>query len=217
MRRLVPTGKMHADEVPTDVPLVRGLLAVQFPQWAALPVKPVPSWGTDNALYRLGDDMVVRLPRRQQNTAQLEKERRWLPSLAPLLPLAIPVPLAVGEPAKGYPFAWSVYPWLEGETATLERIADLGQAATDLAHFVAALQRFDPTDGPPPGAHNSFRGVPLATRDEATRTAIASLGATINVGAVTSAWEAALRAPEWPRRPVWIHGDLDSRNLLVEE
>ena len=207
---------MHADEVPTDVPLVRGLFAAQFPQWAALPVEPVPSWGTDNALYRLGGDLAVRLPRREVNTEPLDKERRWLPRLAPLLPLAIPVPLAVGEPADGYPFTWSVYSWLEGETATVERVADLGQAATDLAQFLGALQRFDPTDGPPPGAHNWFRGLPLATMDEATRAAIRSLGETIDVGAVTAAWEAALQAPEWQHPPVWIHGDLDARNLLVE-
>ena len=208
--------KMHADEVDTDAALVGRLLAEQFPQWAGRPIEPVPSPGTDNALYRLGDDMVVRLPRRQVDIERLEKERRWLPRLAPLLSLAIPIPLAIGEPGEDYPFAWSIYSWLEGETATVERIADLGQAATDLAQFVAALQHVDPRDGPPPGEHNSFRGVPLAARDESTRTAIASLGGMIDIGSVTAAWEAALRAPEWRRPPVWIHGDLDCRNLLVE-
>jgi aminoglycoside phosphotransferase (APT) family kinase protein len=207
---------MHADEVDTDAALVRRLLASQFPDWADLPIELVSFFGTDNAIYRLGTDMAVRLPRRQHNAAQLDKERRWLPRLAPLLPLAVPVPLAVGEPADGFPFAWSIYSWLEGETATAERIDDLGRAATDPAQFVAALQRVDPTEGPPPGAHNSFRGVPLATRDESTRAAIASLGGTIDAGAVTAAWDAALRAPEWRRAPVWIHGDLDARNLLVE-
>ncbi|MBA2461835.1 MAG: aminoglycoside phosphotransferase family protein [Actinobacteria bacterium] len=213
----MPAEKMHADEVDTDAALVGRLLTAQFPEWADLPIERVRSAGTDNTIYRLGKDMAVRLPRRQKNTGQLEKERQWLPRLAPLLPLAIPVPLAVGEPADGYPFTWSIYPWLKGETATVERIADLGQAATDLAQFVAALQRVDPTDGPPPGEHNSFRGVPLATRDESTRAAITSLGGTIDVAAVTRAWEAALRAPEWRRAPVWIHGDLDARNMLVEK
>jgi len=208
--------KMHAHEVDTHAALVGRLLAEQFPQWAGRPIEPVPSPGTDNALYRLGDDMVVRLPRRQVDTERLEKERRWLPRLAPLLPLAIPIPLAIGEPGEDYPFAWSIYSWLEGETATVERIADLGQAATDLAQFVAALQHVDPREGPPPGEHNSLRGVPLAARDESTRTAIASLGGMIDIGSVTAAWEAALRAPEWRRPPVWIHGDLDCRNLLVE-
>jgi aminoglycoside phosphotransferase (APT) family kinase protein len=217
MRRLMLTGKMHADEVDIDVSLVGRLLAAQFPQWAALPIEPVPSAGTDNALYRLGDDMVVRLPRRERTSGTLEKERRWLPTLAPLLPLGVPVPLADGMPAEGYPFEWSVYRWLKGENATMERVTDLSQLATDLAQFVAALQQIDPTGGPSPGEHNFFRGVPLATRDAPTRAAIVSLRGAIDVGAVTTAWESALRSPEWEHPPVWIHGDLDSRNLLVEE
>ena len=206
---------MHADEVETDVSLVGRLVAAQFPQWAELPIEPVRFRGTDNALYRLGDEMVVRLPRIQRATLALDKERRWLPKLAPLLPLAVPVPLAKGTPADDYPWEWSVYGWLEGETATVEPIADLGQAAADLTGFIIALQRVDPGNGPGPGEHNGFRGEPLAARDAAVRTAIASLGDEIDVGGVTAAWEAALRAPLWQRPPVWIHGDLDSRNLLV--
>jgi aminoglycoside phosphotransferase (APT) family kinase protein len=213
----MPAEKMHADEVDTDAALVGRLLAEQFPHWADLPIEPVRPFGTDNALYRLGDDMVARLPRRERTSRTLEKESQWLPRLHPLLPLAVPVPLAKGLPAEGYPFAWSVYSWLKGEDVTIERITDLGQLATDLARFVAALQRIDPAGGPAPGEHNFFRGVPLRMRDEATRAAIASLSATIDVGAVTAAWEAALQAPEWERPPVWIHGDLDPRNLLVEE
>jgi aminoglycoside phosphotransferase (APT) family kinase protein len=213
----MPAEKMHADEVDTDAALVGRLLAAQFPHWAGLPVEPVRPVGTDNALYRLGDDMVVRLPRRERTTGTLERERRWLPKLAPLLPLAVPIPLAEGMPADGYPFAWSVYSWLEGENATVERVTDLRRLATDLAQFIAALQRIDPTGGPPPGEHNFFRGEPLARRDEATRASITALGAAIDVGAVTAAWEAALRAPGWERRPVWIHGDLDARNLLVRD
>jgi aminoglycoside phosphotransferase (APT) family kinase protein len=208
--------RMHVDEVDLSDDLVRQLVTRQFPQWADLPIEPVFPRGTDNALYRLGDDMVVRLPRRPRTSVTLEKEREWLPRLAGYLPLAVPVPLAEGMPAQGYPFAWSVYGWLKGENATIERIADLGQAAIDLAQFVAALQRIDPTGGPPPGEHNFFRGVPLAKRNDVTRASIASLGATIDAAAVTEAWEVALSAPEWKRTPVWIHGDLDSRNLLVE-
>jgi aminoglycoside phosphotransferase (APT) family kinase protein len=209
-------AKMHADEVETDASLVRRLLAAQFPRWAELPVELVPDWGTDNALYRLGGDMVVRLPRVERTTATMDKELRWLPKLAPLLPLATPVPLGVGRPGEGYPFVWAVYSWLEGETATAERVADLDRAAIDLARFVAALQGIDATDAPQPGPHNVWRGVPLATRDDSTRAAITSLGDRIDAGAVTAAWEAALRPPEWQRAPVWIHGDLDARNLLVE-
>lgn len=134
---------MHVDEVCTDATLVARLLAAQFPRWADLPIAPVPSSGTDNALYRLGDDMVVRLPRIEGSAGQVHKEHNWLPRLAPHLPLAIPVPLAKGEPGEGYPWHWSVYQWLEGHNATMERIADPRQAATDLAHFIAALWRID--------------------------------------------------------------------------
>lgn len=112
--------KMHADEVDIDVSLVGRLLAAQFPGWADLPLEPVRSAGTENALYRLGNDKVVRLPRIPGATEPAEKEHLWLPRLGTLLPLAIPVPLAKGTSAEGYPWHWSVYGWLEGETATLE-------------------------------------------------------------------------------------------------
>jgi aminoglycoside phosphotransferase (APT) family kinase protein len=207
---------MHADEVDTDRSLVGRLLAAQFPAWAALPIEHVPSSGTDNALYRLGDDMVVRLPRRKRPMEALAKELLWLPRLAPHLPLAVPVPLADGMPAQGYPFEWSVYRWLSGDDATIGRVTDCGEFAIDLAEFIAALHRIDPTGGPPPGEHNVFRGEPLARRDAATRSAIVSFGDSIAVDAVSSVWDSALRAPDWEHAPVWIHGDLDSRNLLVE-
>src|SRR5688500_18661206 len=123
--------KMHADEVVTDASLVSRLLTAQFPHWANLPIEPVRSAGTDNAIYRLGDDMAVRLPRIQWAIGQVDKEWQWLPKLAPHLPLAIPVPLAKGIPAEGYPWEWGVYRWLEGENATLDRIADPHRAAID--------------------------------------------------------------------------------------
>ena len=129
--------RMHADEVDVEAPLVRGLLETQFPQWADLPLEPVLPRGTDNALYRLGDEMVARLPRTERTSTRLKKERRWLPRIAPLLPLAVPRPLAEGTPADDYPFAWSVYRWLNGENATLDRIADEKQLALDLAEFGA--------------------------------------------------------------------------------
>jgi aminoglycoside phosphotransferase (APT) family kinase protein len=208
---------MHADELDIDVGLVRRLLAAQFPHWAELPIEPVYPRGTDNALYRLGDDMVARLPRQAMKSATLQKERRWLSNLGPLLPIAVPLPLAEGMPTEEYPSEWSVYRWLEGKDAVTEPIADERQLASDLADFIAALQRIDTAGGPTPSAQNFGRGAPLATRDEATRTAIAALGDAIDVRAVTAAWETALAAPEWDRPPVWIHGDLDSRNLLVKE
>ncbi len=210
-------GKMHVDEVDINVALVRQLLAAQFPQWADLPITPVHSSGTDNAIYRLGSDMAVRLPRIEQATGQVDKEQQFLPRLAPYLPLAIPVPFALGRPSEGYPWHWSVYQWLEGENATSERIADLGEAARDLAHFVTALQRIDPTGGPPPGVHNFFRGVPLSTRDAQTRAAIAELSGMLDTSAVITAWDAALQAPAWYGPPVWLHGDLSPLNLLVQQ
>jgi aminoglycoside phosphotransferase (APT) family kinase protein len=207
---------MHADEVNTDVSLVRRLLGAQFPEWADLAIEPVASAGTDNAIYRLGEDMAVRMPRVDWAVGQVDKEQRWLPELAAPLPLAIPVPLGKGVPAEGYPWNWSVCRWLEGENATSERLADPRQAATDLAHFVAALQRIDSAGGPPPGVHNSFRGVPLAMRDQPTRAAITALTGTLDGGAVTAAWDAALRAPTARGAPVWLHGDLHSGNLLAQ-
>ncbi len=176
-------GKMHVDEVDIDVSLVRRLLAAQFPQWVDLPIAPIHSAGTDNAIYRLGKDLAMRLPRIEGATGQVEKEQQWLPRLAPYLPLAIPVPLALGTPDEGYPWQWSVYRWLEGANATIERIVEEGQAARDLAQFVTALQQIDPTGGPLPGQHNSFRGAPLSTRDAQTRASIASLDGMLDTGA----------------------------------
>jgi aminoglycoside phosphotransferase (APT) family kinase protein len=216
MNVLMATGKMHVDEIDTDAGLVQRLLAAQFPQWAALPVAPLQSSGTDNALYRLGDDKVVRLPRIQAATGQVDKENRWLPMLAPFVTLSIPVPLGKGSPGEGFPWSWSVYRWIEGETATIARIANLKQAAVETAQFIAALHGIDPAGGPPPGHHNAFRGAPLASRDAATRTAIACLCGTLNEVAMTAAWDAAVDAPVWYGPPVWIHGDLQPGNLLIQ-
>jgi aminoglycoside phosphotransferase (APT) family kinase protein len=206
---------MLANDVDTDVPLVRRLLTAQFPQWGDLSIEPVPSDGTDNALYRLGDELVVRLPRIASAVEQVEKEQGWLPRLAPLLPLAIPVPVAKGTPAEGYPWVWSVYRWLDGDNATLDRLADPTRTASDLARFVAALQRVDPTGGPSPGEHNSLRGVPLAARDRGTRAVIATLDDTFDTDALTAAWDAAVQTPPWHGPGVWLHGDLQVGNLLA--
>jgi len=204
---------MHADEIDTDVSLVRRLLAAQFPDWAGLPIVRVASAGTDNALYRLGEELVVRLPRIGWATGQVDKEATWLGRLAPHLPLSIPVPVATGEPGEGYPWRWSVSPWLEGEDATIASIPDLPGFASDLAAFVAALQGIDPTDGPPARGH--ARGAPLAVRDADTRTALDALRGEIDTDRAITVWEAALHAPAWDRPPVWYHGDVLPGNLLV--
>ena len=208
---------MHADEVDVDPSLVRRLLAAQFPQWADLPLASVEPRGTDNALYRLGGEMVVRLPRRERTVVTLEKELAWLPAIAPFVPLAVPAPLAVGAPTDEFAWTWAVYSWLEGENATPARLADARQTGLDLAGFMAALQRIDTTGAPGPGEHNFFRGEPLERRDAGVRASIETLGDEIDAAAVTELWEAALDAPEWDRPGVWIPGDLDSRNLLAAE
>ncbi len=202
--------KMHADEVATDVGLVGRLIAGQFPQWTGLAIEPVPSAGTDNALYRLGDDLAVRLPRIKGAAEDVHREHEWLPRLAPLLPVAIPQPLGKGEPAEGYPWHWSVHRWLDGENPTVGALPDPQALATELAGFITTLHRID-TDGAP----RSGRGVPLIRRDAPTRTAIDALHGVIDTTAATSAWEAALAAPVWSDPPVWIHGDLSPGNVLT--
>jgi aminoglycoside phosphotransferase (APT) family kinase protein len=199
--------RMHVDEVDSDPTLVRRLVATQFPEWAGLPIEPVQFFGTDNAIYRLGDGLSVRLPRRAKNVETLEKELRWLPMLAPLLPVTIPVPVAVGEPGAGFPFVWAVYRWVDGGAA-----ADSTLAVDDLVTFIAALQQVDVAGGPGPGAHNAFRGEPLRRRDAVVRAALAEAG-----DAASAVWDEALAAPDWAGEPVWIHGDLDGRNVLLSD
>jgi len=194
--------------------LVSQLVATQFPQWADLPVTRVEHDGNDNATFRLGQDMSVRLPSADRYVLQIDKEQRWLPVLADHLPLPIPKPLAKGAPGFGYPRPWSVYEWLEGEPATVAAVASQDEFATDLADFLAALYQIDPTGGPPPGSHNFFRGGPPAAYDSETRHAIVVLGDEIDVEGAAEVWDAALGAT-WHHPPVWIHGDVSAGNLLV--
>jgi aminoglycoside phosphotransferase (APT) family kinase protein len=206
---------MHDDEIDIDEALVHRLLTSQFPRWADLDLVRVASSGTDNAIYRLGEELSVRLPRIEGATGQAEMEMQWLPMLAPHLPLAIPAPLALGEPAHGYPFTWSVYRWLPGRTASLSGIADEQAAATTLGEFVAALHGLDTTDGPQPTGFG--RGGPLVRRDKSVRAAIGELDGYVDTAAASAAWEAAINAPAWTGRPTWIHSDLHTGNLLMHE
>lgn len=212
---LAVAARLHANEVAIDRQLVRGLLAEQFPRWAQLPVERVVIPGSDHVLYRLGDELLVRLPRKAGVDAQVDKEREWLPRLAPALPSAVPVPVAKGVPSGRYPFSWSVYRWLEG--ATPKHGIDDGELAADLARFVAALRRIDANGGPPAGEQNFGRGAPLARREPPTRAAIAELEGRLDIRVVTAAWEDALAAPVWRDAPVWVHGDLTPENLLIRD
>jgi aminoglycoside phosphotransferase (APT) family kinase protein len=212
LRRRLTVQKMHADEVQTDADLVRTLLSEQYPEWASLSIDRVQSSGTDNALYRLGNEMIVRLPRIHWAVGEVDKGFRWLPVIAPHLPVTIPVPIARGAPAAGYPWEWGIYPWLEGENPKIVRVDDSESLAADVAQFVRALHGID-SQGAPPGA----RGEPLAMRDEDTRAAIADIDGAIDTDAVTAVWEAALETPCWHAPPVWVHGDLAPGNLLLQD
>ena len=201
---------MPAAEVAVDEALVRTLLAAQFPQWADLPLAPL-AFGWDNVVMRLGDDLLVRLPRRELAAALVEHEQRWLPHLAPGLPLAVPAPVGCGRPDCGYPWSWSVVPWLPGEVAATHPPASQAEAARALGAFVRALAQPAPADAP----RNAYRGVPLADRAEVTEERFAALGLSSDE-AVQAAWRAALEAPAWDGPPMWLHGDLHPANLLVD-
>jgi aminoglycoside phosphotransferase (APT) family kinase protein len=203
---------MHAGEISTDVALVHRLLVRQFPHWADLRIDPVASYGTDHDIYRLGGHLAIRLPRIGWAVEQTAKEATWLPRLAPHLPLALAVPLAMGRPGEGYPFDWSVCTWLPGENADAT-IDDLVRAAVDLAAFVSALRRVD-TTGAHPRPHHA-RGGPLAEGDESVRRSIGQLGDRIDGDATLRSWQESLGAPAWDGPEVWVHGDLLPGNLLV--
>ncbi|MFJ3894301.1 aminoglycoside phosphotransferase family protein [Streptomyces sp. NPDC090083] len=209
---MTASARMHADELDIDAELVRRLVGEQFPDWAGLPVTRVASAGTDNAMYRLGEDMVVRLPRLPGGARQIETEQRWLPRLAPRVPLAVPVPLAMGAPGGGYGLRWGVYGWLDGSSAYDAPPAEPAATAVELGRFVAALRRVDAVGGP-----TSFRGGPVGERDAEVREAIEDLGAdgTHDAALATAAWEDVLALPQWQADPVWLHGDLLPGNLLT--
>ncbi len=211
--------QMHADEVMTDPAMVGRLVGEQFPQWADLAVVPVSSAGTDNAIYRLGDDLAVRLPRLPSAAGQLDVEYRHLPGLAPHLPLEIPAPLRLGRANDEYPFAWAVYRWLHGDDARSAPPTDLALAALDLGRFVRALRACDPADAPV-----AYRAEPMDSRDKRTRESLDTLRTIddhtddtrgLDLDALLSIWRAALQEP--PAAPVWIHGDLTPANLIVRD
>jgi aminoglycoside phosphotransferase (APT) family kinase protein len=197
------------------VDLVSRLVRTQFSQWAQLPIRPVEVDGWDNATFRLGDTMSVRLPSAEHYVEAVAKEHRWLPILAPQLPLPVPQPLAMGAPGSGFPWPWSVYRWIDGTPVTTETITDLPQFAADLADFLTALYKLDPADGPPPGTHNFFRGGPLTVYDGEMREQLNALNGHIDTALAAEVWRDALTAA-WHGSPVWFHGDAQPGNLLLD-
>jgi len=201
--------RMHADEIDTGPDLVRRLLAAQFPQWADLSVERVESSGTDNAMYRVGPELAVRLPRLPRAEDNVHREQRWLPFLAPQLPVAVPEPVGRGVPGEGFPLPWSVCRWIAG----VNPVTGSEALALDLADFILALRKIDPADGP-----QQERGVPLSSpnRDSATRAAISQLHNDIDTSRALALWERAIRLPE-PPGVFWSHGDLSPGNSLVRD
>jgi len=206
---------MHEDEVDIDDALVRRLLATQLPHLAGLRLTRIEAWGTDHAIFRLGDELSVRLPKIGWASNQGAKESQWLPRLAPHLPVEVPVPVAVGEPAGGYPFGWYVAPWLEGENPRLDGSFDLRGLTADLSAFVRALQRIDTTGAPTP--RYGQRGGPLEAADEFTRERAEQLRDETDVDALLAVWDAGMQAPAWDEPARWVHGDLSDGNLLVRD
>jgi len=204
------------ERVKVDEATVAALLADQFPQWADLPITRVKPGGWDNRTFRLGADLLVRMPAADHYIAQVEKEQAWLPRLAPQLPLPIPAPVDVGAPGHGYPFAWSICAWIDGETVAAADGLDHETLARDLADFLLALHAIDAADGPAAGRHNFHRGGDPAVYDGQTRAAAQTLGDQIDSAAALALWDAAL-ATRWTAAPVWIHGDVAPGNLLVRD
>jgi aminoglycoside phosphotransferase (APT) family kinase protein len=204
--------RMHDDEVDVDEELVRLLISSQMPDLAARSLRRVEPWGTDHAIWRLGDDLVVRLPRIHWATEQAEKEARWLPFLAPRLPVTVPEVVALGEPGHGYPYRWAVHRWLAGRSATLERLDDPIAFALSVADVIRSLWELSTDDAPAAVG----RARPLREFDEGTRTAIARAGDLIDTVAATRVWEEAMAAPPHAGPAVWVHGDLDGNFLICD-
>jgi aminoglycoside phosphotransferase (APT) family kinase protein len=203
------------DEVHADSNLVRLLIREQFPQWAGLSVEQVAVNGWDNSTLRLGTELSVRLPTAERYVPQVTKEHRWLPVLAPHLPLEIPDSIALGAPGAGYPWPWSVRRWIPGSTGSTAEVFDLARTATRLAGFLTALESVDTKDGPPAGEHSFSRGGPLSSYDDEVRAAARELDG-VRGRAVIRLWNTAVTT-EWRHPPVWVHGDMTASNLLVRE
>jgi aminoglycoside phosphotransferase (APT) family kinase protein len=198
-----------------DECLVRQLIQTQFPKWQHLTISKILPGGWDNRTFRLGDEMLVRMPSAAKYALQVEKEQAWLPTLKPHLPLPIPAPIAMGKPDHGYSWPWSIYQWLEGETVASTTIVDLEQFAVDLAQFIKALHRIDVSGDLQPGPHNFYRGGSLKTYDAETQQAISLLKDKIDTNIVNQIWQKAL-VSHWQKDPVWVHGDVSLGNLLVK-
>jgi aminoglycoside phosphotransferase (APT) family kinase protein len=208
---LVGPQNTPAAEVDVSPDLIRRLLHDQHPDLAPLPIEILAS-GWDNVMARLGPELIVRLPRRALAAALIQNEQRWLPVLAPRLPLPVPVPVRIGRPALGYPWSWSVVVLHPGQIAAHQEPDDPTAAAIDVGRFLGALHQPAPTDAPV----SRVRGVALGERSESVRTRLSQLNGVVDAERVSSVWRTAVARPLWPGPPVWVHGDLHPANLLVD-
>jgi aminoglycoside phosphotransferase (APT) family kinase protein len=201
-------SRTPAAEVAIDMQLITALLREQHPDLADQPLELSDS-GFDNAMYRLGPDLAVRLPRRALGAPMIMHEQTWLPLLARRLPLPIPVPIRVGVPGRGYPWRWSVVQWLPGTPADLSPIG--ADQVEPLVEFLRALHIAAPKDAP----RNEVRGVPLSRRAAVVEERMSRLASSTGLitPAVRRIWERAL-AHDVPATPTWLHGDLHTRNVL---
>ncbi|MEO7844916.1 MAG: aminoglycoside phosphotransferase family protein [Nocardioides sp.] len=212
----VPDPGPPPERLTVDAQIVQQLVLDQFPEWSHLDIEPVRNPGWDNFTFRLGEDLLVRLPSAAEYALAVEKEQQWLPRLAPHLSVPIPSVRGLGVPGAEYPFAWSVYDWIDGSTSTRADAADQARFGDQLADFLVSLRGIDPTDGPQPGIHNWYRGVTLLTYDTTARRALDALTGHINVDLAAEVWADALAAP-WDGADVWFHGDLAEGNLLLRD
>jgi aminoglycoside phosphotransferase (APT) family kinase protein len=203
---------MHEREVPVDEALARRLVGEQFPNWSELALTQVEPAGTDHAIFRLGDRLAARFPRIDWAAGQPQKEFTWLPRIAPHLSVAVPEPLALGEATDDYPFRWLVCTWLEGENATPDRLSSSDETGADLVGLLHELWSIDTTGGPAAEG----RGGDLSTYDADVHASVEIIAGSIDAPWALAEWAAALEAPPWANPPVWLHRDLDARNLLAE-
>lgn len=207
--------RMHAAELDIDVELVRALLRRQMPRWADLPLRRIASSGTDNAIFRLSEEMAVRLPRIYWAAAQPRLEATLLPWLAPQLSLPTSMPLALGDPDLGYPYHWLVYEWLPGVDAFSEPPSDMAQVARDLASYIHSLRSADWTNLPEAARPFIKTYATVRELDARIQVALDEVAELTDAPLARKAWDEALAVPEWQGAPIFTHGDLHAPNLLV--
>lgn len=207
--------KMHENEHEVDEQLVRDLIQSQCPQWSELPLKSVASSGTDNALFRLGSEYIVRLPRIEWGEGSANKstnkEYEWLPKIARFLRTSISEPIFKGNANESYPWQWIVAKWNEGYNPEFEKENEYAELAKDLAIFLNDLHRIKLSNGP-----TSRRGVSLKEVDAETKKAIGELTEELDTQSVTLLWNLLSNTPAWNQNPVWVHGDFLPGNILIQ-